>query len=147
VEALPNLLDNTEETLAYLDPSSRYTVNLPQGAVLEKREENSSTFVIAADKTTIQVQSFKSLKQGDAMAAKIGAGKTVKGAATYLTAGSRQATVGLYTFNDAAGDKMASVMAYYRASGLVMVITLPAPAYAGAQGWITALIKGVVFKD
>ena len=147
VEALPNLLDNNEETLAYIDPSSRYTVNLPQGAVLEKKEENSSTYVIAADKTTIQIQSFKSLKQGDAMAAKIGAGKKVNGAATYWTAGSRKATVGLYTFNDAAGDKMASVMAYYRESGLVMVVTLPAPAYAGAQDWITALIKGVVFKD
>jgi len=147
VEALPNLLDNTQEALAYLDPSGRYTVNLPQGAVLEKEEENSSTYAIAADKTTIQVLSFESLKQGDAMAAKIGAGKKVNGAATNWKAGSRQVTIGLYSFNDAAGDKMASVMGYYRASGLVIVITLPAQAYAGAQDWITALIKGVVFKD
>ena len=146
-EALPNLLDNTGEALAYVDPSGRYTVNLPQGAVLEKREENSSIYVIAANKTTIQVLSFKSLQQGDAIAAKIRAGKKVNGAATDWKAGSRPVMVGLYTFNDAAGDKMASVMAYYRTSGLVMVIALPAPAYAGAKDWITALIKRVAFKD
>jgi len=144
---LPNFPDNTGEVPAHVDPSGRYTVNLPQGAVLEKNEENSSTYAIAADKTTIQVLSFNSLKQGDAMAAKIGAGKKLSGAATNWKAGSRQVVVGLYAFNDAAGDKMASVMAYYRASGLVMVITLPAPAYAGAQDWITKLIKGVVFKN
>jgi hypothetical protein len=147
VEALPNLPDFPKETLAYLDPTNRYTVNLPPGAVLEKNEENSSTYAIAADNTTIQVLSFNSLKQGDAIAAKIRAGKNLKGAATNWKAGSRQVVVGLYAFNDAAGENLASVMAYYRGSGLVMVITLPAQEYAGAQDWITKFIKGVVFKD
>jgi hypothetical protein len=147
VEALPNLPDFPKETLAYLDPSSRYTVNLPPGAVLEKNEEKSSTYAMAADNTTIQVLSFNSLKQGDAIAAKIRAGKNLKGAATNWKAGSHQVVVGLYAFNDAAGEKLASVMAYYRGSGLVIVITLPAQAYEGAQDWITKFIKGVVFKD
>jgi hypothetical protein len=143
---LPVLAEEPPPAGLFPDPFGRYTVKLPEAAVLQKTEDNAAWFGMPAAKTTFIVHNCPGDETVAALATRFAAGKKAGGTPTGLTVDGREATVSLYTARDADGESRAWVLAAYKGSGLLIVVSLPAKDYAGAQGWIGGLLRGVRFS-
>jgi hypothetical protein len=143
---LPTLVEDQPEPGLFPDPFGRYKIKLPDGAVHQKTEDNASWFKMPAAKTIFIIHNCRTDETVPALAARFAAGKKANGTPTILNVGGREATVSLYTAKDPDGENLAWVVAPYKGAGLLIVISLPANDYAGAQAWIGALLRGVRFN-
>ncbi len=143
---LPVLAEEPAPGGLYTDPFGRYTVKLPETAVHQKTEDNAAWFQMPQAKTAFIIHNCPGDGTVASLAARFAAGKKEGGAPTVLTVDGREATVALFTAPDAAGLNMAWVTAGYKGSGLLIVVSLPAKDYAGAQDWIGGLLRGVRFN-
>jgi hypothetical protein len=143
---LPVLAEEPPPAGLFPDPFGRYTVKLPEAAVLQKTEDNAAWFGMPAAKTTFIIHNCPGDETVASLATRFAAGKKAGGTPTGLTVDGREATVSLYTARDADGESRAWVLAAYKGSGLLIVVSLPAKDYAGAQGWIGGLLRGVRFS-
>jgi hypothetical protein len=143
---LPALVEDAPEPSLYPDPFGRYAIKLPEGAVLQKTEENASWFKMPAARTSFIIHNCRSEETVNSLAASFGAGRKANGAPSVMAVDGREATVSLFTAKDAAGENLAWVVAAYKGSGLLIVINLPVRDYAGAQAWIRNFLRGVKFN-
>jgi hypothetical protein len=140
---LPALVEDQPEPGLYPDPRGRYKIKLPDDAVQRKTEDNASWFRMPAAKTLFIIHNCPNDEIAAGLAARFAAGKKLSGTPTVLAVSGREATVSLYTAKDADGENLAWIVASYKGTGLLIVVNLPAKDYAGAQGWIGGLLRGV----
>ena len=143
---LPALVEDQPEPGLYPDPLGRYKIKLPDGAVQQKTEDNASWFKMPAAKTLFIIHNCPNDEISGSLAARFAAGKKLSGTPTVLAVSGREAAVSLYTAKGADGENQAWIVAAYKGAGLLIVVNLPAKDYAGAQGWIGGLLRGVRFS-
>ena len=143
---LPALVEDQPEPGLYPDPLGRYKIKLPDSAVQQKTEDNASWFKMPAAKTLFIIHNCPNDEISAGLAARFAAGKKLSGTPTVLAVSGREATVSLYTAKGADGENQAWIVAAYKGAGLLIVVNLPAKDYAGAQGWIGGLLRGVRFS-
>jgi hypothetical protein len=143
---LPTLIEDTPETAVQADPLGRYKVDLPEGAAHQKTEDNANWFTMPAPGTTFIIHSYKDEVTGNSLAARFAEGKKPNGAPSAMTVDGRETAVSLYTGKGDGGGDFVWVVALYKGSGLLIVISLPAKDYAGARTWISGLLRGVKFS-
>jgi hypothetical protein len=134
----------TGAPLVHSDPSGLFVAPLPSGAVAVRPIEGGMLYRLSGGEE-LQIFSVKDEVAAEKVRAKIAEGKRAHGSSTVQARG-RQAQVFLYSSPDAAGVSRATVVVRFPASGVLLVVTLPAAEYGKAQEWLLPFIKGFSFR-
>lgn len=146
-DLLPALEPEGEQPGLFRDPAGRFVLPLPDGAKLQGQDNAHSSYALAAKDAKIELWNLQRAEDATARVAAIAQGRKQNGAESTWQVSGSEARVRVYTAKNDAGEALATVVANYPATGLVIAVELPTKGYAAAQPWITAFLKGLRLKD
>lgn len=130
--------------LVHQDPAGLFAAPLPSGAVAVRPIEGGTLYRLPGGEE-LQLFAVKDEATAEDVRAKVAEGKRAHGSSVVQARG-RKAQVFLYSSPDAAGVSRATVVVRFAASGVLLVVTLPAAEYGKAQEWLLPFIKGFSFR-
>ncbi|WP_300521330.1 hypothetical protein [Aminiphilus sp.] len=130
--------------LVHQDPAGLFAAPLPSGATVVRPIEGGTLYRLPGGEE-FQLFAVKDEATAEEVRAKVAEGKRAHGSSVVQARG-RQAQVFLYSSPDAAGVSRATVVVRFAASGVLLVVTLPAAEYGKAQEWLLPFIKGFSFR-
>lgn len=130
--------------LVHQDPAGLFAAPLPSGATVVRPIEGGTLYRLPGGEE-LQLFAVKDEATAEEVRAKVAEGKRAHGSSVVQARG-RQAQVFLYSSPDAAGVSRATVVVRFAASGVLLVVTLPAAEYGKAQEWLLPFIKGFSFR-
>jgi hypothetical protein len=145
VGGLPTLTPETGTTATYQDAAGRFKIPLPAGTKIFRKEGDLTSYQNREKNAYFQIWTAASVEKAEGIELLITEKKKLNGKPVKWDVGGTEAIIKLYSGKNTIGDDVAVLTAFYPKAALVLLIEVPAKAYAADQEWISGLIRGVQF--
>jgi hypothetical protein len=145
INKLPSLVPAVGEAGVYQDSDGRFRISFPAGTQFLRKDGKMSSYKNTQKNAYFQVWSFPTVNEAVGMRDYAMKDKNLNGEVVTWEVSREEVLVGLYTGGTQAGDAKATIAVVYPSVSGLLLIEIPAKDYAGAQDWITSLIKSIEF--